>query len=118
MSQNIQTTTAVTIGTGNAQSYKDRKNFAELQITCQNQTTDIYPSFADQSYMSLNILSSMLKHCTAYQKSDNNVMYLLKAFLGNGSANRFQHATTEAVSVDECYSSLPGNHQCTNELVG
>jgi hypothetical protein len=35
---------------------------------------------------------------------------LLKALLGNGSVNTFQHATMEAVfSVEECYSSLLGS---------
>jgi hypothetical protein len=40
----------------------------------------------------------------------NIVTDLLKALLGNGSVNTFQHATMGAVfSVDECYSSLLGS---------
>jgi hypothetical protein len=44
---------------------------------------------------------------------------LLKALLGDGFVNTFQHATMGAVfSVDECYSSLPGSSQRANELAG
>jgi hypothetical protein len=40
----------------------------------------------------------------------NIVTNLLKALLGNGTVNTFQHGTMGAVfSVDECYSSLLGS---------